>query len=315
MNYKKIYYDLCEYCKSTPIKERLFKRNKNDFRLNLDEDKIYTENHHIIPKHNGGTDNKENLVELLPEEHYMAHLIRWKAYNTRNDFLAVRFIVNGYNTNSKNKFLYESDECIKNIRQKCAHYKQHIYNFKQTNGWQSEDGKKRISVARKNKIPAIDISTGLSIGSVDKNHPNILSGKWVHHSKGKKSVTHKITGEKLYISIEDYDEKIHVQNRAEMKNEKNGNYKELTEEFKNILFDNVRNAVENNYVNRTNFMKIIIPISENFYHKKISDIFIKNKFGSFAKFIEQYNIERNDNVIYEPYYRGFSSYKNLKREK
>jgi type III secretory pathway component EscV len=127
--------------------------------------------------------------------------------------------------------------------------------------------------------------------------------------------THKITGEKLYISIEDYDEKIHVQNRAEMKNEKNGNYKELTEEFKNILFDNVRNAVENNYVNRTNFMKIIIPISENFYHKKISDIFIKNKFGGFAKFIEQYNIERNDNVIYEPYYRGFSSYKNLKKEK
>lgn len=62
-------------------------------------------------------------------------------------------------------------------------------------------------------------------------------------------------------------------------------------------------------------MKIIIPISENFYHKKISDIFIKNKFGSFAKFIETYNIERNDNVIYEPYYRGFSSYKNLKKEK
>ena len=41
MNYKKIYYDLCEYCKSTPIKERLYKRNKTDFRLNLDEDKIY----------------------------------------------------------------------------------------------------------------------------------------------------------------------------------------------------------------------------------------------------------------------------------
>ena len=104
--------------------------------------------------------------------------------------------------------------------------------------------------------------------SMSKFDNRYINGEWVHHSKGKKYVTHKITGEKLYINIEDYDEKIHVQNRAEMKNEKNGNFKELTEEFKNILFDNVRNAVENNYVNRTNFMKIIIPISENFYHKK-----------------------------------------------
>ncbi len=147
--------------------------------------------------------------------------------------------------------------------------------------------------------------------SMSKFDNRYINGEWVHHSKGKKSVTHKITGEKLYINIEDYDEKIHVQNRAEMKNEKNGNFKELTEEFKNILFDNVRNAVENNYVNGTNFMKIIIPISENFYHKKISEVFIKNKFGSFAKFIETYNTERNDNVIYEPYYRGFNSYKQM----
>ncbi len=315
MNYKKIYYDLCEYCKSTPVKERLYKRNKNDFRLSLDEDKIYTEYHHIIPKHNGGTDNAENLVKLLPEEHYMAHLIRWKAYNARNDFLAVRFIVNGYNANRKGKFRYESDECLKNIRQKCAHYKQHIYNFKKEHGWQTEDGRKRISEARKNKTPVIDAETGVKIGSVDKNHPNILSGKWIHHSKGKKSVTHRITGEKLYINTKDYDEKIHIQNRAEMKDKSNGNFKELTEEFKNILFDNVRNAVENDRINRTKFMKIVIPLSEKFYHKKISDAFITNKFGGFTKFLEQYNIERNDNVVYDPRYRRFASYQRSKKER
>jgi hypothetical protein len=307
MNYKKIYYDLCEYCRTIPIKIRLEKRNKNDDRINLNENKIYTEMHHIIPKHEGGTNDKENLVELLPEEHYMAHLIRWKAYNSRNDFLAVRYIVNGYNSNHTTKFLYESANCIKNIRQRCAHYKQHIYNFKKNNNWHSDEGVQRISESRKNKFPAVDMKTGLSVGSVDKNHPKILSGEWVHHSKGKKSVIHKISGEKLYINVNDYNPDIHAQNVGLNKNEKNGNFKELTVEFKNILFDNVRNASENNHIHKSNFIKIIAPLSENYYYKRISEAFINNKFGNFASFIEEYNKERNDNVVYNPYYRKFSS--------
>ncbi|NDE11305.1 MAG: HNH endonuclease, partial [Chitinophagia bacterium] len=76
------------------IKERISNRNLNDKRLN--EDYIYTEKHHIIPRHAGGNDNVLNLAEMLPEEHYMAHLLRYKAYNDRNDFLAIRFMVNGY---------------------------------------------------------------------------------------------------------------------------------------------------------------------------------------------------------------------------
>lgn len=38
----------------------------------------YSEKHHIIPKCLGGTDVKENLVKLYPEEHYLAHLILCK---------------------------------------------------------------------------------------------------------------------------------------------------------------------------------------------------------------------------------------------
>lgn len=33
----------------------------------------YKERHHIIPKCLGGTNKKENLIDLLPEEHYTAH--------------------------------------------------------------------------------------------------------------------------------------------------------------------------------------------------------------------------------------------------
>ena len=30
--------------------------------------------HHIVPKHMGGEDIKENIVYLTPEEHALAHL-------------------------------------------------------------------------------------------------------------------------------------------------------------------------------------------------------------------------------------------------
>ena len=38
----------------------------------------YVEKHHIVPRCLGGTDTKENIVNLYPEEHYLAHLLLCK---------------------------------------------------------------------------------------------------------------------------------------------------------------------------------------------------------------------------------------------
>lgn len=40
---------------------------------------VYTETHHIVPRCKGGSNSPENLVELTPREHYLAHLLLWKA--------------------------------------------------------------------------------------------------------------------------------------------------------------------------------------------------------------------------------------------
>lgn len=40
----------------------------------------YCEKHHIIPKCMGGNNDKENLVKLTPEEHYLAHLLLIKIF-------------------------------------------------------------------------------------------------------------------------------------------------------------------------------------------------------------------------------------------
>lgn len=40
----------------------------------------YFENHHVIPKCIGGSDDSDNLVKLTPEEHYVAHQLLHKMY-------------------------------------------------------------------------------------------------------------------------------------------------------------------------------------------------------------------------------------------
>jgi len=44
--------------------------------------------HHIIPRHAGGSDNEDNLVELTIAEHAEAHRILYEQYNRQEDFLA-----------------------------------------------------------------------------------------------------------------------------------------------------------------------------------------------------------------------------------
>jgi len=44
--------------------------------------------HHIIPKHLGGTDDPENLIELTVEEHAEAHRILWEQHGRWEDKLA-----------------------------------------------------------------------------------------------------------------------------------------------------------------------------------------------------------------------------------
>ena len=44
--------------------------------------------HHIIPKHAGGTDDPENLVELTAEDHAEAHKKLWEEHGRKEDWLA-----------------------------------------------------------------------------------------------------------------------------------------------------------------------------------------------------------------------------------
>jgi hypothetical protein len=76
-------------------------------------------------------------------------------------------------------------------------------------------GLEGISIARKGTMPVKDSVTGEFMGSVSTNHPNVISGRWIHTSKGR------LIGE---------DEKA---NRPSQVGQGNNNYKEMTISMRN----------------------------------------------------------------------------------
>lgn len=300
MNYINLHNNFINYCKSTSPRERLISRNKNDIRLN--EDYIYVEKHHIIPKHLNGSNSSENIISLLPEEHYIIHLIRYKAFKNWKDFKAVIFIRNGY----KNKTNIDETPYSKKI----GLHKHFISSYRNEHGWQSSEGRQAISKARKGTMPVIDILTGENIGSVSINHPNVLNGKWVHHSKGKISCFDD-NGNKIWVSTEERKLNGWIANTKEVGGKNNPNYKEMTSERRERLFNLVPRSTEENHLK----VKILLSLMKEEFKEfnKISRVWITNNFGSIQEFLAEYNKARNSDILYNQYYK-FKSTKKLLAE-
>lgn len=61
----------------------------------------YTEVHHIIPRCLGGSDKKNNLVKLTPEEHYVAHQLLVKIYPDNAGLVCAAFMMGSSRINNK----------------------------------------------------------------------------------------------------------------------------------------------------------------------------------------------------------------------
>ena len=62
----------------------------------------YVEKHHIIPKCLGGTNDKDNIVVLTPEEHFLAHQLLVKIYPGNRDLIYAAQMMTQSQTGKRN---------------------------------------------------------------------------------------------------------------------------------------------------------------------------------------------------------------------
>lgn len=90
MNYQNIYNALVEKAKVRG--------------LDKSQHEGYFEIHHIVPRCLGGSDEKDNLVMFTGREHFIAHMLLWKAYPKNPDLMHAAWMMshtrNGYKVNS-----------------------------------------------------------------------------------------------------------------------------------------------------------------------------------------------------------------------
>lgn len=87
MNYSKVYMCLILNRQAHPL-------SKNE----------YGENHHIIPRSEGGSNDITNKVKLTAREHYIAHLLLAKIYDDYAMYSALTYMQTGRHKNRKFKF-------------------------------------------------------------------------------------------------------------------------------------------------------------------------------------------------------------------
>jgi hypothetical protein len=70
-------------------------------RLRTFESTEYREKHHIVPRCMGGSDDPENIVELTPEEHYVAHQLLVKMHPKHSGLVWAALQMSGHSMNNE----------------------------------------------------------------------------------------------------------------------------------------------------------------------------------------------------------------------
>jgi hypothetical protein len=156
----------------------------------------YYERHHIMPKSLGGANCSENLVYLLPREHFIAHLLLAKIYDGHEKYgakmaHAVNLMLRGHKNKryTPNSRMYQIVRTLMmtNSRGPGNHmYGKTGINSPNFGKHPSAETRKKIGLASKNRIPWNKGKTGAQSMSVE------VKIKMSASHKGKsKSVEHK----------------------------------------------------------------------------------------------------------------------------
>ena len=163
----------------------------------------YVEKHHIVPRCLGGTDAKENIVSLYPEEHYLAHLLLCKVNKGNSKLLyAAMNMTSGsmINNGKRNNKAYgwlrrqyaesmsgnnnparripnlQKEAAKKRVGQKRSEETKARMSAAQKGRTFTEETKQKMSIAAKNK-PPISLETREKLSAKSKGRVGPWAGK------------------------------------------------------------------------------------------------------------------------------------------
>jgi hypothetical protein len=153
----------------------------------------YTERHHILPRCLGGGNNKNNIVNLLPKEHYFAHLLLFRLY-PNNQKLSFAFWMMCNGNRKKNRKYVVSSKIYEEVRTKFIELvKQREPSFK---------GKKHTEESKlKNRLAHLGKKTWIG-----KSHSEESKKKMSISAKGRKlsdDTKKKMSNSKKGIKLSD----------------------------------------------------------------------------------------------------------------
>jgi DNA polymerase III alpha subunit (gram-positive type) len=147
----------------------------------------YTELHHIIPRSQGGTNDKTNLVLLTAVEHYNAHKILALA-NTQINSIYYAWHIMAYNPSKNNSRIYE-------IQAEEYAQLQEMQSKLQSGVKHSADRKLKNSIAIQNKWK-IPVYRNAIIKQLKLNNTGVKNGMYgkSHTDEAKKAISLKNSG-------------------------------------------------------------------------------------------------------------------------
>lgn len=154
----------------------------------------YHERHHIIPKCIGGTDDKNNLIDLYAKEHFIAHKLLAKE-NPNNLSLIQAYNIMAF-TNNKNQNRYElSPDEYEEVRKAYSQALKEKYKDKTKHPCYgthlSEERKKKIGEINKNNKycvgRVVSQETREKIGNANRN-PSQETRKKMSESQKKRNL-------------------------------------------------------------------------------------------------------------------------------
>lgn len=179
MNYEKNYYDYITYVKSL---------NRRKFRLRdrrTHPERLYYEEHHIVPISIGGSDEPYNKVLLTAREHYLAHylLLKFTEGKSRESMSSAFFLMShikryGKKISSRQYEILREDV---SKRQSIISKNQHNNKGKKM----SEEQKEKISLSCI-KSCAIPWNKGIKTG-IKRTHSEETKLRISEKNKGRKS--------------------------------------------------------------------------------------------------------------------------------